>query len=71
VDASDVGIGATLLQEDPFGVDQPVCYYLKKLNCHQRNHTTNEVETLALLQSPQHFKVYVGPTVTPVKKGFR
>ena len=40
--ASDVSIGAVLLQEDPSGVDHPVCYYSKKLNCHQRNYSTSE-----------------------------
>ena len=27
VDASDVGIGAVLLQEDNNGIDHPVCYF--------------------------------------------
>jgi len=67
VDASDVGVGAVLLQEDPSGVDHPVCYYSKKLDCHQRNYSTSEKETLALLLSLQHFEVYVGSTTTPVK----
>ena len=30
VDASDVGIGAVLLQEDHNGIDHPVCYFSKK-----------------------------------------
>lgn len=67
VDASDVGIGVVLFQEDSHGVDHPVCYYSKKLNCHQQNYSTSEKETLALLLSLQHFDVYVGCTVTPVK----
>ena len=32
VDASDVGIGAVLLQEDNNGIDHPVCYFSKKFN---------------------------------------
>jgi len=67
VDASDVGVGAVLLQEDSSGVDHPVCYYSKKLDCHQKNYSTNEKETLALLLSLQHFEVHVGSTTTPVK----
>ena len=67
VDASDVGIGAVLFQEDSYGVDHPVCYYSKKLNCHQQNYSTSEKETLALILALQHFDVYVGSTVTPVK----
>ena len=31
VDASDVGIGALLLQEDNNGIDHPVCYFLRSL----------------------------------------
>ena len=36
VDASDVGIGAVLLQEDNNGIDHPVCYFSKKINKHQK-----------------------------------
>ena len=64
VDASDVGIDAVQFQEESYGVDHPVYYYSKKLNC---NYSTSEKETLALLLSLQHFDVYVGSTVTPVK----
>ena len=35
VDASDVGIGAVLLQEDNNGIDHPVCYFSKKFNKNQ------------------------------------
>ena len=36
VDASDVGIGAVLLQEDNNGIDHPVCYFVtKKFNKRQ------------------------------------
>ena len=31
VDASDVGAGSVLLQEDENGVDHPVCYFSKSL----------------------------------------
>ena len=30
VDASDVGAGAVLFQEDVSGVENPVCYFSKK-----------------------------------------
>ena len=39
VDASDVGIGAVLLQEDNNG-DHPVCYLSKKFNKHQKNYSS-------------------------------
>ena len=29
VDACDIGVGGVLLQEDPQGIDHPVCYYSK------------------------------------------
>ncbi|MDA3078826.1 RNA-directed DNA polymerase, partial [Campylobacter sp. JMF_06 NA1] len=32
VDASDVGAGAVLIQEDDNGIDHPVCYFSKKFN---------------------------------------
>ncbi|KAL7849531.1 hypothetical protein SRHO_G00211540 [Serrasalmus rhombeus] len=35
VDASGVGAGAVLLQEDENGVDHPVCYFSRKFNKHQ------------------------------------
>ena len=47
VDASDVGAGSVLLQEDDNGVDHPVCYYSKNVNKHQRNYSTIEKECLS------------------------
>lgn len=51
VDASSYGAGAALLQE----VSHPVCCFSKKFNTHQKNCSTNEKETLALLLALQHF----------------
>ena len=42
IDASDVGAGSVLLQEDDNGVDHPVCYYSKEFNKHQINYSTVE-----------------------------
>lgn len=66
VDASAVGAGAVLLQEDDSGIDHPVCYYSHKFNKHQLNYSTIEKEALALLLALQHFDVYVGSTNRPV-----
>lgn len=66
VDASAVGAGAVLLQEDVEGIDHPVCYFSKKYNRHQLNYSTIEKETLALLLALQHFEVYVGSSSLPV-----
>jgi hypothetical protein len=59
VDASDVGVGAVLIQEDKNGVEHPVCYFSKKLNKHQRNYSTIEKECLALILALQHFEIYL------------
>ena len=45
VDASDVGIGAVLLQDNN-GIDHPVCYFSKKFNKHQKNYFTIEKSVL-------------------------
>ena len=67
VDASDIGMGAVLPQEDSVGVDHPVCYYSKKFDCHQHNYLTVEMEILALVLSLQHFEVYLSSTIAPVE----
>lgn len=66
VDASDVGVGAVLLQTDKNGVDHPVSYFSKKFNIHQVKYSTIEKETLALLLALQHFEVYVGSSNKPL-----
>lgn len=62
VDASAVGAGAVLLQEDEEGIDHPICFFSKKFSKYQLNYSTIEKEALALLLSLQHFEVYVGST---------
>ena len=59
VDASNVGAGSVLLQEDGIGVDHPVSNYSKKFNKHQRNYSTLEKECLSLILALQHFEVYL------------
>ena len=66
IDASDVGAGSVLLQEDDNGVDHPVCYYSKKFNKHQRNYSTVEKECLSLILALQHFEVYLASSVAPI-----
>jgi len=67
VDASDFGIGSVLLQEDEAGEIRPVAFFSRKLTDCQKNYSTIEKETLALLLSLQHFEVYVGNPQRPVK----
>ena len=66
VDASDVGAGSVLLQEDDNGVDHPVCYYSKKFNKHQKNCSIIEKECLSLILALQHFEVYLASSVAPI-----
>ena len=41
VDASDIGAGAVLLQEDATEVERPVCYFSKKFEKGQKNYYTS------------------------------
>ncbi len=71
VDASAVGAGAVLLQEDEDGIDHPVCYFSRKFNKHQLNYSTIEKEALALalalLMALQYLcTVYIGSSNYPV-----
>ena len=66
VDASDIGIGGVLLQDDMDGIEHPVAYFSKKLNKYQRKYSTIEKETLALILSLQHFEVYVNASSGPL-----
>lgn len=49
VDASQVGTGAVLLQEDKQGVVQPVSFFSKKFNRYQANYSVIEKEALELV----------------------
>ena len=66
VDASDVGCGAVLLQEDDSEIDHPVSYFSYKFNMHQKNYSICEKETLALILALQHFRVYLDTPATEV-----
>ena len=59
IDASDVGVGAVLLQDDKSGIERPISYFSKKLNKYQAKHSTIEKEALGLVLALQHFEVYV------------
>ena len=59
VDASDIGVGVVLLQEDDTCIEHHVCYFSKKLNKHQRNYSTIENKCLALILVLAHFEVYI------------
>lgn len=67
VDASAVGAGAVLLQEDEQGIDHPVSYFSLKFYKHQLQDSTIEKEALALLFALQHFEVYLGSSTSPLQ----
>ena len=54
-----MGAGAVLLQEGDDKIDHPVAYFSKKFNRHQKNYSTIEKESLALVLAIQHLAVYV------------
>jgi hypothetical protein len=58
-DASNVGIGACLLQPDAEGHERPIGYYSKSLNGAQRNYDIYKLEFFALYQAVKHFAVYL------------
>ena len=66
VDASDLGAGAVLMQRDVKGIEHPICYYSRKFDSHQKNYSTIEKETLALVLALQHFDVYLNTTKHPI-----
>jgi hypothetical protein len=53
VDASEVGIGAALFQQNSDNVDKVVSYFSKILTKYQQNYSTIEKECLALLLALQ------------------
>jgi len=65
VDASDIAIGAALMQEND-GLEQPICFLSRKLNAHQHKYSTVEKEALALLTAVRTFSVYFGSSVVTV-----
>ena len=66
IDASDIGAGAVLIQEDDNKIDHPICFYSKKFNASQCNYCTSEKELLALVLALQHFDIYVTAAEGPV-----
>lgn len=66
IDASGLGVGAVLTQQDAEGLVHPVAYYSKKFNACQQHYSTIEQETLPLLLALQFFDVYVGASSVPV-----
>ena len=66
VDASDIGAGAVLLQEDDKSIDHPLCYFSKKFTDTQKRYCTTEKELLALILALQYFEIYVTAAKGPI-----
>ena len=66
VDATDVGVGAVVLQVDVDGVEHPVYYFFKKFEKGQKNYCTSEQELFSLVLALQYFKIYVSAGGYPV-----
>lgn len=58
-DASDVGIGAVLVQLDRDGYEKPIAFMSKKLNSSQRNYSVTERECLAAIEGIKKFRCYL------------
>lgn len=58
-DASKLGIGGVLAQEDDEGVERPIAFYSYKLNQSQKNYSITELECLAALKCVEKFREYV------------
>ena len=67
VDASEVGIGAVLVQDDEHGIERPISYFSKKLLKYQKNYSTVEKEALALLLALKFYDVYLSSSEYPVQ----
>ena len=68
IDASINGVGAVLLQLDEFtNIHHPVSYFSSKLKPHQKNYSTIELETLALVMGLKKFDCYLNRHPSPIK----
>ncbi len=58
IDASGIGVGGVLIQQDKEETDHLLSFYSRKLK-YQKRYSTMENETLDLIFPLQHFEVYV------------
>ena len=65
VDASELRVGAVLIQEDDHKMEHPIDYLSQKFITF-RNYCTSEKETLALIMALQRFEFYVTRATFPI-----
>ena len=58
-DASNIGLGVILSQEDDEGVDRVIAYASKKLTRAEKNYSTTELELLAIIFAIDKFRPYI------------
>ncbi len=58
-DASDVGIGRTLLQRNEWDMLYPIAYFSGVLSKSERGYSTFDCEALAIRDSLLHFRYYL------------
>lgn len=70
-DASDIALGAALLQKNADGTTEPVCFASRSLNKAERNYPTHERELLAIYWACTNFRHYVEGLKFEVKTDHR
>jgi hypothetical protein len=58
-DASQDGLGATLLQQQDDGTIRPIMYFSQKTTEQERRYHSYELETLAIVRALQRFRIYL------------
>ena len=58
-DASGCGLGAVLSQEQSDGKLHPIAYASRSLHHHEQHYAISELETLGLVWSVKHFRMYL------------
>ena len=56
-DASNIAVGAVLVQKQEDGWERPVGYFSKRLTTTQQRYCTFEKECLVIMQDWEHFRV--------------